>query len=204
MDASLAGRAVLLSFKGVPGLGEGGRRSEGLRASSLGRSHEAKWPPKPRESQLCRALPALAPKAAKVGQHPCAGRAARPVLPLCSQGSPVLRRTGGRASSWQGGDWGEKTMGKEGTKTPLQSRALLSALACLTGKPELQAAPECTEGEMAWLEGAWLLFPCGIACQKIAQHPDPPHGYLIHRCGLGLGEGQRHLGGEKLLVHPGR
>ena len=42
-----------------------------------------------------------------------------------------------------------------------RGRALLSALtcapACLTGTPELQAAPLCREGETAWLEGAWLL-----------------------------------------------
>lgn len=42
MDAAVAGRAVVLSSKGAPGLGEGGATSEGLRSSSLGQRHEAK------------------------------------------------------------------------------------------------------------------------------------------------------------------
>lgn len=45
MDASVAGRAVVLSSKGAPGLGEGGGTSEGLRSSSLGQRHEAKSVP---------------------------------------------------------------------------------------------------------------------------------------------------------------
>ena len=49
------------------------------------------------------------------------------------------------------------------------------------------------------------LAPClqgGIVGQQMAQHPNPPHGPLLHGCSLRGAVGQ-HQGGEKLLVCPG-
>ena len=127
VDVSAAGRAVLLPSKGPPALGEGGRTSEGLRSSSLGQRHEPRscargWIPG--ESELCRALLAPAPKAARARHHPRTGRTARPGLPPYCWGCPALCRTGGKAGSCLRGDCREKPVGKGGTKSPALEQSL--------------------------------------------------------------------------------
>lgn len=163
MEASVAGRAVLLSSKGAPGLGEGGRTSEGLRGSSSGQSREAKsaWAGCPGSQSFAGPCRPRLPKQLELGSIPAQGE-----LPgLGSRHAPgaVLSCAGLRAELAPGreGTGDRRAWGKQGPRPLPQGRALLSALTCaltcLAGPPELQAALACREGETAWPEGAWLL-----------------------------------------------
>ena len=138
LDLSAGGRAVLF----LSSLGKGGRAVERMRTGTWGQS------PEPQSvfgglgagaSELCRALPAPTPKAARPGQQPRAGRAARPGLPPRSPGCPVPQRTGGRAGSWhRGGSWREQPMDQDPCSSteageeprPVPRLALQAPLSC--------------------------------------------------------------------------
>ena len=139
LDVPVADRAVGVSSSAVPGLGEGGRRAERVRAGSWCQSPEAPSAQGciPGESGLCRAVLTAA---AKAGQQPPHGESCR--LPkLCREMGEV---------AWLEGAWLlTSTVGLSARKR-LRYTILCRVLSCTAMLSEVAKSKSIWEERRCW------------------------------------------------------